>query len=220
MYCRIVFVLLSLFVAVAISQPNTQACIDAQSAVRANQPCFNAFSGLMNAVNQSTSISSGADLNVYCAAGCRNLVDRVNIACDDDGRYLFGNSMRFNQFVCVIFANGRQSCASLISLPQFQMIFHSEAYRDCRFKMPTGQVCPSACQTAIQNFATIGGCCVPHYFEYSLLTSDVNFNTVIAQCDVDYSRRGTCIEIGGGATGLKAFGSFLLFALIIAVTVI
>ena len=221
MYCRIVFVLLSLFVAVAISQQNTQACIDAQSAVRANQPCFNAVFGLMDALNQNTSISAGVDLNVYCSAGCRNLVNRVSIACNDgdpDGTSV--SSVSFTQLVCVTDAD-RMSCADLIFSPRFAMIrgeFDSEASGVCPFEMPTGQVCPSACQTAIQNFAINGGCCVPHIFAF---VGDESSNEVIAQCDVDYSRGGTCTElIGGGATGLKAFGSLLLFAIIIAVTLI
>ena len=52
MYCRSVLFLLSSFAAVATSQ-NTQACNDAQSALAANQPCFNAFLGVVDALGQN-----------------------------------------------------------------------------------------------------------------------------------------------------------------------
>ena len=77
-------------------------------------------------------------------------------------------------------------------------------------------MCSPACQTAFQNFIVEGGCCVAELFELASQDADDELNNLLLQCPIDLSRGGSCVEIGGGANGLKAIGSVLLFAVIIA----
>ena len=223
MYCRSVFVLLSLFVAAVTSQ-DTPACTDAENALEANQNCSRALIALEEAVSLNRSISAGVDLDAYCAADCRNLVNRQITACDDeedDGAAAF---LSLTPVVCATDPDG-MSCADYLYLQRsrFEEVYNnftSETSGVCPFGMPE-QGCSSACQTAIQNSVTNGGCCVQYLLQFG---SDQSSKELLARCDIDYSRGGTCVEIGseigGGTTGLKAFGSSLLFAVIIAVTLI
>lgn len=213
MYCRSVFVLLTLFAAVVISQ-DTQACIDATAALAANQPCFSAFTTLGTAVSQNTSIS-GVNLNMYCAQSCRGLVNRI-LTCDGDPDSAAFVSL--NEFICSVGSDG-VSCYDFFLSARFRAL-QNELDTTCPDNIPDGQMCDSACQTAFQNFVIDGGCCIAELFEFVNQFAGEELEQLQAQCPVDLSRGGTCTEIGGGATGLKAFVSVLLFAIIIAVAAI
>ena len=217
MYCRSVFVLLmSLFAAVVTSQ-NTPACNDAATALSANQPCFNAATALVNALSLNTSVTSGVDLNVYCVQSCISLVNPVLSACRSDDP---GVIAALNQFICTADSDG-MSCYDFLFSARFAAL-QNDLERTCSDDAPGEQTCSSACQTTFQNSIIDGGCCVAELLEYSsqIRIADMREESVLARCRVDLSRGGTCTEIGGGATGLKAFGTVLMFAIIIAVTVI
>ena len=210
MYCRSVFVLLSLFAAVVTSL-NTPACNDATTALIANQPCFNAATALRTAFSLNT--TSGVDLNVYCVQSCRSLINRV-AACGGEPR-----GMALNQFICTADSDG-MNCYDFIFSARFAAL-QNDLRMVCSDVATGGQTCSSACQTAFQNFVIDGECCVVELLEFGSQIADMSFEeSMRAQCPVDLSRGGTCTEIGGGATGLKAFGTALMFAIIIAVTVI
>ena len=247
MYCRSVFVLLSFFAAVVTSQ-NTPACNDATTALTGNQPCFNAFTAFANAISLNASITSGVDLNVYCAQSCIRLVNRALSACrsgDPD------RNIAVNQFICTADSDG-MSCYDFIFSARFAAL-QNDLERTCSDDAPVGQMCSSSCQTTFQNSIIDGGCCYVELLELGSQIADMSLEeSVLARCPVDLSRGGTCteigseatgeigseatgeigsgdngeigdgatVEIGGGATGLKAFGTVLMFAIIIAVTVI
>ena len=217
MHCQSVFVLLSLFVAVVSSQ-NVQACIDAQNALNANQSCFNAFSGVVNGLTGNTTLGVSVDLNVYCAADCRDLVNRMATACDDgDDPVGAAGFMSLTRLVCTIDADNT-SCFDFLNSPEFEALGNAvETSGVCPDEIPPGQTCPSACQAAFQNFVIDGGCCVNLLFDIATGFDDEELESLLAQCPIDLSLGGTCTEIGGGATGLKAFGSVLLFAVIFVV---
>ena len=219
MYCRSVLVLLSLLAATVTSQ-DTPACNDARNALRANWPCYNAFSGVVNAADQNTSVGAAVDLNVYCAADCRNLVNRALVNCDDDddpdGAAGFGSLTRF---ICTTYANN-VSCYDFINSPQREALIDAFETSGVCPDVPAGQMCSSACQTAFQNLLTDGGCCIIALLDIASQApggDEFDEYELLAQCPVDLSGGDTCTEIGGGATGLKAFGSILLFAIIVAV---
>ena len=216
MYCRSVLLLLSLFAAVVTSQ-NTQACTDAQNALAANQPCFNASSAVLNFLGVNTSIGDEVDLNVYCAADCRNLANRAIIACaDGDNVDAVSAFASLTRLICATDADN-VNCFDFLGSPQFQALTDAaDMFRACPDEIPPGQMCPSACQTAVQNFVIDGGCCTVLLFDIGSEIAGDELN-ILGQCPIDLSRGGTCTEIGGGATGLKAIGNILLFAIIIAV---
>ena len=209
MYYRSVLFLLSLFVAAVTSQ-TSQACIDAATALAANQPCVSAFSDIGDAIDRNTSISV-EDLNVYCVPGCRNLVNRV-LTCSADST----TAISLNQFICSVDSDG-MSCYDFLFSARYATL-NNDIETVCPDDIPDGQMCSSACQTAFQNYVINGGCCVAEIFEFAAQFADEELDELIAQCPIDLSRGGTCTEIGG-ATGLKAFASVLLFAVTFAVAV-
>ena len=212
MYCRSVLLLLSFFVAVVTSQNTSQACTDAVTAVVVNHPCSIAFLNIRNALSQSGTTIRMADLNAFCVADCRNLVNRV-FTCDNDPGGAAAVSL--NQFICSIDSDGMR-CYDFLFSARFATL-HNGLDAMCPDDIPDGQMCSSACQTAFQNFAIDGGCCVAELLEFGRQLADDKLNKLLAQCPVDLTRGGTCTEIGGGATGLnKAFESILLFAVIFA----
>ena len=208
MYYSSVLLLLSLFVAVVTSQ--TAECIAAQSALIANAACYSAFNDIGNAISADRNVSM-LDLNVYCVPDCRNLVNRL-ITCDGDPDSATG--VRFNEYLCNVDSNG-VSCYDFIRSPRFETLGNSVDAM-CP-DIPAGQTCSSTCQTAFQNFVVDGGCCIQELFEFASQDADDDLNDLLARCPVDLSRGGTCTEIGG-ANGLKAFGSVLFIAVIIALT--
>ena len=204
MYCR--GILLSLLVAVVTSQD----CANIEATIAANPTCALAFANVLTAIANNGSISS-ADLNVYCLSTCRNLVNQAALCSGDSDAETFP---AFNRFICS--TDRGESCYNFF-VSEFDALQDAfEASGVCPDDIPDGQMCSSACQTAFQNFIAQNGCCIAELFE--LVTQDVNeeINDLLAQCPVDLSRGGTCVEIGGGATGLKALGSVLFFAVIIA----
>ena len=213
MYCRSVVVLLSLFAAVVTSQDN-QACTDAQNALLANQPCFNALSGVRNAIDVNSNITlgdGGVDLNVYCAADCRNLVNQQAMACDvgDDsiGAAAF---LGLTQFICTTDTDNNVNCLDFIDSPQFEALNNDFTESGvCPDEIPAGQMCSSACQTALQNFVIDSGCCINMLLGALRLDPDAMINgLLLSQCPVDISQdHGTCIEIGAGETGAGETGA-------------
>ena len=209
MYYSSVLLLLSLFVAAVTSQ--TAECNAAQAALVANTDCYNVYTDIAFAINNDRTVSM-LDLNVYCVPDCRNLVNRL-ITCDGDPESEAG--VRFNEYLCNVDSDG-VSCYDFIRSPRFDTLANS-VDAVCP-NIPAGQTCSSTCQTAFQNFVVDGGCCIQELFEFASQDADDELNNLLAQCPVDLSRGGTCTEIGGGATGLKAVGSVLFLAVIIAVT--
>ena len=212
MYCRSVLLLLSFFVVVVTSQNTSQACTDAITAVAANQPCSIAFLNIRNALSRTTIRT--ADLNAYCVADCRNLVNRV-FTCDNDPDGAAAVSL--NQFICSIDSDG-MSCYDFLFSARFATL-NNGLYAMCPDDIPDGEMCSSACQTAFQNFVIDGGCCVAELLEFARQLASDELDELLAQCPVDLTRGGTCTEIGGGTTGLKVFGNVLLFAVIFAAAV-
>ena len=234
MYCRSVFALLSLFAAVVTSQ-DTPGCINARTALRANQNCFNEVSVVLNVLDFDSNITlgdSGLDLKVFCAADCRNLVNLQTIACrdDGDGDDSFGGLgpaealLGLTRVICSTDTENNVNCIDVIDSPRIETLNNAFVESGvCPDEIPDGQTCSSACQRALQNFVIDGGCCINLLFDAASTDPDSTFNGVsLSQCPVDLSQgRSTCTEIGvgGGAPGLNAFGGVLLFAVIIAVTV-
>ena len=212
MYCQSVFVLLSLFAVIVTSQ-DTPACRDAATALAANPPCLSAFSDIGTALSLNRSISgAGVNLNVYCVQSCRSLVNRL-LTCDNDPDSAAG--VNLNQLICTTDSDG-MSCYDFFISGGFANLLNG-LESACPDDIPDGQMCDSTCQTAFQNSIIDGGCCVAELFEFGSQFTDQSLEEELAQCPVDLSRGGTCTEIGGGATGLKAFATVLLFAVIIAV---
>ena len=208
MYCLPLGLLLTLFIATAV---NCQSCESARRALTSNQTCVQAFSEIRDAIDAERSINQ-RQLNAYCQPGCRNLVNAV-ITCDNDPDAELG--LRSNQFICTT-ENG-MSCYDLISSGRFdQMANAFEASGACNEILLDGQMCSSTCRTAFQNFVNDGGCCVAEVFEFASQFADEDLMETLRQCPIDLSQAGTCVEIGGGASGLKAFVSVLLLAVTLA----
>ena len=209
MYCRSVLLqlLLTLFITIVTSQT---ACDNAQAALRSNQACFSAFVNIGNAIGNNATISL-EDLNAYCIPECRGLANGLE-ACDDDPDDTPAEDI--NRFICT--TDDGMSCFDFIRSSTFTNLSSAvEGSGACEDDIIDGQMCSPGCQTAFQNFIIEGGCCIAEVFEFASQFADDSLDELLAQCPVDLSQGGTCTEIGG-ANGLKAFGSVLLFAVVIA----
>ena len=102
---------------------------------------------------KTTSIGGVVDLNVYCAADCRNLVNRATIACDDgddpDGAAAFTS---LTGLLCTTDADN-VNCFDFLSSPQFEALTDAaDMSGACPDEIPPGQMCSPACQTAVSKF--------------------------------------------------------------------
>ena len=208
MYCRVVLLLLT---SIATSQT---ACDRANIALLSNEACYNAFRDVAVAVRDDDATINLEDLNAYCTPECRGLLSAVTAVCGDDpGSTPIG---AINSFICT--TDGDVSCYDFITSSPFSNF--SDAVRasgDCEDDITAREMCSPGCQAAFQNYIIDGGCCVSESLEFAARLAGESLDELLAYCPVDLSRGGTCTEIGG-ANGLKAFGSVVLFAVFIAVT--
>ena len=227
MYCLTFGLLLTIFAAAV----TCQSCESARRALSSNQDCLDAFSVVTGALRANRTINL-LELNSYCQPSCRNLVNAVLAACDNnpDGEENV-NLIRFNQFICTTDYNGT-SCYDFLASGRYnQLLAAAEASGTCeevipRF-IPNGQVCSSACRTAFQNLVIDGGCCIVEVIKFRrelrAQLSDNSLMELLEHCPIDLSRGGTCVEICGalggalgGAHRLEAFVSVLLLAVTLA----
>ena len=207
---RSVLLLLSLFVAVVSSQ---SACDSAGDALLADPTCYNAFLNIRQALNNNTTVQE--DLYEYCRPSCRNIVTAAATCSGNNDMLQF---LGVNRIICSINENS-VSCLDYIRSPETISLRDTlESSGACEDELSAGgnsTACSRACQEALQAIIIEYGCCIAEFYEYfSQYNVDALEGIRNLQCPVDFSRAGTCVQIGG-ANGLKAFGSVLLFAVMI-----
>ena len=80
MYCAVL--LLTCFATVVTSQ-TSQACIDANVALAANQVCLTALAQIGQSLDNNATISN-EQLNNFCSPSCRTLVDLYLTDCANE----------------------------------------------------------------------------------------------------------------------------------------
>ena len=226
MHGQNILMLISLFVSAVTSQ--SSECTDAVRTLEANQACNNAYNELLRFVGFTRD-----SLNLYCQPSCYDLVGARIRACTGDADAV----SRFydtRSFTCAINAADVSCWNYTFFSPEYRSLFAAfMSSGTCPHTIPDGQTCSQSCQLAFQNFVIDGGCCVGESVrlvrQYAALINTYfpsgNISNIITHCPVDSSRAGTCTIIGGatagdgsgGANGLKAFGSILLFTVTFAV---
>ena len=75
--------LLTLIAAVVTSQSLSQGCLDARTALLADQVCLDASNRVETVITRGAAISDGA-LNNFCSSNCRGLNIRLSTACANE----------------------------------------------------------------------------------------------------------------------------------------
>lgn len=90
---------LTLFAAVVTSQSSSQACINAQNALAADEACLNSILQLVYYTNGLNVTLTREDLDTYCSSTCRELNLQASANCDDE----------VSKFTCIIFRSCKLS---------------------------------------------------------------------------------------------------------------
>ena len=207
-----------MFAAVATSQ-TTQACRDAENALRANERCIDAFLAIGDYLADNATITTPQELNTYCSPDCRVLSNRVYFECTDPGSSLRDTLVNINEFLCA--HNGNESCFEATRSPRYTV--EAAAVRSsnaCRHE-DGAQMCSPECVMQLQNLMNFGGCCIVELLEFTSQLVDDDIMDIVSICASSFPQVAPCEIIGSGANALKTYMIYhLLFPVITTVTLL